>query len=198
MSAITPELALVDPEVAAVARALLPEPGAFLPAWISTGVNRGTPPRPALTLPATPESVPPKRRRTRRRAALAVVGVLTGVAAALALTVTHSAIPGTNATVSGTGIEDAATSLATARHSRAGRTYAWPDVPGARAYRVTIMQGRRPFFETTTAKPTLELPAAVELPPGRYTLSATPQSESSLRESAGRPVIEETFVVVPQ
>jgi hypothetical protein len=142
MSAITPELALVDPEVAAVARALLPEPGAFLPAWISTGVNRGTPPRPALTLPATPESVPPKRRRTRRRAALAVVGVLTGVAAALALTVTHSAIPGTNATVSGTGIEDAATSLATARHSRAGRTYAWPDV-GSRSCKADARSSRR-------------------------------------------------------
>lgn len=194
MSTITPELALIDPELAAAARALLPEPGAFRPAWSTRGQSGSTPGAP-LTPPATLESVTPKPRRGRRRTALAVVGVLPVVAAALALTVMRSA---PDSTGFGTTAEEAATSLAASRQTGGGRTYAWPDVPGARVYHVTLVRDRRPFFETTTTTPALELPPALEFPPGRYTLSATPQSESSSSEPAGRPVIEETFVVEPQ
>jgi hypothetical protein len=194
MSAITPELALIDPELAAAARALLPEPGAFRPAW-SVRSEGGTAPGLELLLPVTPEPVHRSSRRSSRRAVFALVGVLPVVATALALTMTQWApeVTGPDATAEG-----AAPSPMAALQTGAGRTYAWPDVPGARTYHVAVLRDRQPFFETTTTKPTLELPTALELPPGRYTLSATPQSESSSSEPAARPVIEETFVVEPQ
>lgn len=194
MSTITPELALVDPDLAAAARALLPEPGTFRSAR-SAQSEGGKPPALELLLPVSLESMIATPRRSRRRAVPTVVGVVPVVAAALALTITLLAPHVRGVDAAG---EAVVTSPLTAPQTRAGRTYAWPDVPGARAYHVTVLRDQQPFFETTTTKPALELPTALELPPGRYTLSATPRSGSASSEPPGRPVLEETFVVESQ
>lgn len=183
---ITPELALIDPELAAAARARLPEPGAFRPAWST---------RPEQAIPCSPvrqrDTTAAARARTRRRhhGTLAVVGALVVSAAAIALGVTH---PGSR-----DGAKRAETERATSSRTVApGWTFAWPDVPGAQTYRITIMRGDRRVLETTTAASSLELPTSLAFPPGRYTLSATAHRAGSSGPT-GRPVIEETFVVAP-
>jgi hypothetical protein len=53
------------------------------------------------------------------------------------------------------------------------------------------------FRPATTRRQALQLPAELHLHPGRYTWTATPQSNHAALRPAARPVIEETFRVVP-
>lgn len=194
MSAVTPELALIDPELAAAARALLPEPGAFCPAWSAERAREAPEPVVEARL-AVPPGAASRSGRVRRRAVLAAVGALSGVAAAVALTVTLAASPGSNTGAVATGVTAVVPLGAAAREKAEGRTYSWPSVPGARAYRVVIRRDRQPVYEATTTRSTLELPASLGFSPGRYTWSATPLRGGSSPESDARPVVEGTFVI---
>jgi len=120
---------------------------------------------------------------------LSVVGALVVGAAAIAIAVTQSG--------SGDGAKETEPVRAMASISAArDRTFAWPDVPGAETYRITLLRGEQAVFEATSRTPALSLPPSLTFRPGRYTLSATPQSAGSTT-STRRPVIEETFVVAP-
>jgi hypothetical protein len=179
--AISPELALVDPELAAAARALLPGPGEFRPAWHT---------QPAA--PAQPAAdVQPARRRARhvRRAALVACALATAAAVGGALETTragrHEAMQ----------VPVARPVVRPPQQARESRTYTWPAVPGARTYEIRLLRGREPVWSATTTAATAELPARVRLAAGRYTWSATPAFGKPLLDAAARPVVEMTFQV---
>jgi len=120
---------------------------------------------------------------------LSVVGALVVGTAAIAIAVTQLR--------SGDGARETEGVRATSSLSAArGWTFAWPDIPGAEAYRITLLRGEQLVFEATSRTPVLVLPTSLTSRPGRYTLAATPQLAGSTT-STGRPVIEETFVVAP-
>ena len=83
------------------------------------------------------------------------------------------------------------------RQAEVARTYTWPAVPGARAYRIELARDGRLIYTATTDSPSLELPATIHLAPGRYTWTATPELKQQRPGSAARPIVEETFQVPP-
>lgn len=194
MSAITPELALVDPQLAATARALLPDPGRFRPASdLRKPVDMRA--RPARA----PQQIRPTTGRARRATRSALVCVL-GAAAIAAGALGLVSIPWNHGAARPPTFDAAPRSQLQARASRrakAARRYTWPVVPGAEAYQVKLVRGRQPVYEATTRTPAFELPAGLHLVPGRYTWSATPQPNGSPVSPVARPVVEETFEVAP-
>jgi hypothetical protein len=195
---ISPELALVDPELAAAARALLPGPGRFLPAWNARPTATGT--AHARSLAPIAEQLPPTtpiRPRTRhvRRAILVacVVAAAASVVGALgsAPTGRHEAAPRPAVGPFPRALQQARAT----RQARAARTYTWPAVPGAQTYEIRLLRGRQPVWEAITLEPAVELPARLRLSPGRYTWSATPGFEKPLLDAAARPVVEATFQI---
>ncbi len=194
MSSITPGLVLVDPDLGATARAQLYEPGRFRPGW-EPRAPLATPTREKIT---SPTHVPSRTARNRRVYTRAFV--LTGAAAAAAVTVIVGLVPGLrdHGVTRAPAVEAATQSRLEARaakQTRAARSYTWPVVPGADFYEIEIVRDGRNVYEATTRATTLRLPAELALPAGRYTLSATPRSNGSSREQAARPVVEATFQV---
>ncbi len=196
-SLLSPELALVDPDLAAVARMLLPEP---------VVLERPRPePQPLRTAPAQPLTQPerasappstPTPAKRRRLAAVAVTGIAALVTGALgfALAQDHRAAEQTRARADASR---AALQAQSARQARAARTYTWPAVPGAERYGFEIRRGNAVIFETTRAEAVVELPQRVRFAPGRYSWYVTPISENRGAASAARPVVEGTFQVAP-
>ena len=192
MSAISPELVLVDPELAAVARAGLHDPGRFRP-----GSEPRAHPATATRAPETaPQLRPTAARAGRGLRGAVVLGVGAAMAAAVALGLTAGMWDrGATRTPASDAAPQSLLRARAARQTGAARTYTWPAVPGAEVYEITIMRGATAVYEATTRAPTLRLPEELALSPGRYTLSATPQSDSSSPDPAARPVVEETFQV---
>ncbi len=193
MSTISPELALVDPELAAAARVLLHEPGRFRPAWD---------PRAFAGAENLASAAPSKARRPDirghfgRRGALAIAVIVAGVVTTVAL---EQSLPGRSATAPPAPAAEGRSAVAAqaAQQNVAARTYTWPAVPGAEVYEIRLVRGGQLVYQATSRAPAVLLPAGLVLRPGRYTLSATPRSDGSASDPTGRPVVEETFVVAP-
>ena len=186
---ISPELGLIDPKLAAAARALLLGPGRFRPAW-HEGAAATSALRARLPLVTRPRVLVRRTRRATFVACAIATAAITagGLASAPAgwhlPTWQRPAHPAPPPPVQ----------TRAARQTQAARVYSWPAVPGAQAYKVKILRGRESIYEATTSAPTLELPEELKLSPGRYTWSATPQFKPGSSRAA-RPVIEETFEV---
>lgn len=192
MSGITPELALVDPELAAAARASLPGPGRFRPAWKPEPVLVPETFQPDVVPPLSVPPIPaPPRSRRRVRVAACVAAANLSAAAAFVVAVGGQGQAPSPSVAASPAIRTAA---AATLQPETAHPYAWPSVPGAHSYRVTIALGNRVMFRATTSKPTLELPAGLRFRPGRYTWSATPEL-SGPSAAPARPVVEGTFVV---
>jgi hypothetical protein len=200
MTTISPELALVDPELAASARAALYEPGQFFPAS-GTQISLAKSLRPPIATAAPIETatsasqerrpsprLEPNRRRPRR---VLAVGACAALAVPFLLAAGwHRSAPPRIASAPVRQLVDHARAIQDAH--QAG-TYTWPAVPGARAYQVVISRGRIPVYETTTSKATVTLPTALRFEPGRYAWSASPILRGE--NAPARPVVESSFTV---
>jgi hypothetical protein len=189
---LSPELALVDPELAAVARALLPPPGAFRPRFATLGAHDVPVPAGDAGAEPTPPAAAGRRRRPGR-VAVALAAASSAVAAGALVAWTPRATEQPDGVPSAT----AALHRAAARDVRAARTYAWPSVPQATAYQVVLSRDGRAVYEALSDDADLDLPVGIRLEPGRYSWSATPVFADRPAGSSAKPVVEATFVVVP-
>jgi hypothetical protein len=207
---LTPELALVDPELALRARERLsqepsppPQPGPGSPADTAPAVaGDGSEPTP-----------PPPRRRLRSHimlmAAVAVGAGAVGVAIP-AIFFSDSPVsrpvtggPPTAGVASATGIAPTATATPKGLPASAQpRTFGWVPVDGARHYHVAFFRGRAKIFETWPRRPRVELPAQwtfngrrERLSPGTYRWVVRPGF--GLRRSGryGRPIVDAALVI---
>jgi hypothetical protein len=188
MTSISPELALVDPELAARARALLPEPGCFVPASRGSVVFAAAAQALVAPVPGIPKQrrLPPSLQMTCAAVALAV-----GAVGAFGLAQLHESRPLVRtAPQLGRGAAHARA----AEQARSARTYVWPSVPGAARYHVTLRRGRLSIYEGSTRAPRLELPHGLQLSPGRYTWTVALVADAG----RSRPLVEETFRVAPR
>jgi hypothetical protein len=71
------------------------------------------------------------------------------------------------------------------------RTWTWPPVAGATAYRVTFTRGAATFYRATTREPRLDLPARVKFTPGDYAWTVVPV----VNGQPGAPIVRSTFTV---
>jgi hypothetical protein len=175
---ISPELALVDPELAAEARAALPEPRPFVrPVERPTA---GEPTAPAERPGAIERPAPARRpsRRSRRRrlgGLLALAGVLVAAAslAAVMLDQRH-AEPEPTLRSAQAPPAPAAQPPATPQRLPADRVFSWAPAKGALYYRVEFFHNGMLFHAVQTADPALRLPGTLRLPPGAYRWSVRP------------------------
>ena len=189
MSVISPELALVDPQLAAIGRAALHEPGCFVPA--SRPLVRPPAEVALLEIDSVATSRPGRRAR---RLALAGVGSATAISALLVLVAPRLAETPANAVIAVPALR-AEEHAAAMRDAGGARKYVWPAVPEAQAYHVEILRDGDAVFAAATTKPSIVLPTSLRLGPGRYTWSATPSRPSGELAASAQPVVEATFVV---
>jgi hypothetical protein len=181
---ISPELVLVDPELAAEARAQLPEAA-------------------SIVQPARDERlslVEPPSRRTRRRSIriVAVVGALVVAAAVAAAVVRDEPQPTVRSAQAAAAQEPEESPKAGVLGARklappptdAHRVYVWAPTDGALYYRVEFLRNGKPFHAAETADPSLRLPATLRLPPGTYRWSVRPATVGAagvVLQQASRP-----------
>jgi hypothetical protein len=200
---ISPELALVDPELAAAARAALPDrPPSTFAAVRAAPLE---PPEPNLARPAQPprRSARPPRSRVRRPI------ILCAFAAALVLGVAHARDP-----VQGVMAAERLAVPEAARHpgleaSAAGveartppKVLIWPQVEGAAAYRVELFRGGVRIYGGTTRETRLELPYSWryegrrrELAPGAYSWLVYPLLPQGAALAQGEAVVRSEWVI---
>ncbi len=193
---ISPELALVDPELARAARALLPDvplvaAHAAVPAAIVERLDTGLAPLPRGRL-----------GRLLSVAGLIALGTLLtlGVGAAptrqqaqsVAGAARAAATP--TATPTPTPVEKAAkpaTPAALHAPALAGQTFVWVAAPGASGYEFQLFRSGERIFRTRVVKPRLVLPGRwrqdgrpYSLVPGDYRWYVWPVSSQTKRQSA--------------
>ena len=164
---MSPELALVDGELAALARSRLPEPQDTL-ARLSALPRPPT--RPVLPKRAATSPRPPRRLQSRVLIGVAVVLVATVLLADVRVEVgrtgasaeSASTVPGVTQRASPVRVR---TPKGDARPagSPLPRRLAWAPAPGADGYRVELFRGASRVFADTTKRPEVTLPAIWEL-----------------------------------
>jgi hypothetical protein len=195
---ISPELALVDPDLASSARMLLPDPGEPERARLAPSAVTATSRAEAQVVTARKPAGTPAARKPIPRSRLAAVtatGVAVITAGVLGL-VPAAGHRASDVTLGGTHAQASALQVRAARQARAARIYTWPAVPGAETYEFKILRGAQVIFETKTTDSAVELPAQLPLFPGRHTWSVTPMF-TNRPGSATRPLVEVTFLVAP-
>ncbi len=209
---ISPELALVDPELARAARALLPDPPS-LPAR-SAPVSRALeaveqPAEERSAEIASPSGVPAQKFVLRHFAAGVVAGLLIAALAAEAYLWLGSVRP-----ESPVGPESSAPGLSVPNGPTAGgappaasppstaTVLGWPPAPGAAAYDVTLWRDGNRVFERVVWDTRLPLPLHWQyagrqrrLEPGAYRWVVRPLRRSGARLRSGAPIIDATYVV---
>ncbi len=198
MTVISPELALIDADLAALARASLHEPGQFVPSFSAERIWPGVSyrPQPATRAPDL-AAVPSSRQRpvptVSRVGAAAVLAVVATSALVVLLGARVNADPAQRA--SDPAFVTTRQSIAAADDVSRASNYVWPAVPGAVAYRVEIDRNGTEVFAATTEKPSIVLPATHSLAPGRYTWSVTEALASGEVSPHAQPIAEATFLV---
>jgi hypothetical protein len=71
------------------------------------------------------------------------------------------------------------------------RTFSWPPRAGAGSYQVTFLRNGRAFYRTRTGAPRLKLPPRLRFTPGRYRWTVRPTIAGVLAD----PIVDSTFEV---
>jgi hypothetical protein len=163
---ISPELALVDPELARAARAQMPpEP------WQRVVVREA--PR--------PEPVARRRPARRRRLVAAIAATLVaagGIVASAGIFPRYDDRP----------------RLARPEPTFApARTFAWTAVPGAEHYRIRFYRGGKVVLEARPNEARYELPEPFRFDPGVYRWTVEPSNKGG--SGYRKPVVASSFVV---
>ena len=193
---LSPELALIDPELAQKAREQL-----------------GDPPRPQPAAQSFEQQPPPPPRRRRRRRALgvgtlAVLAVASGAGVGIAARqllnddLPGSAKPSSSAPALTSPQRPAQTPVGGSAASESPRTFGWVPVERARYYRVSFFRGKTKIFETWPKRPPLVLPArwtykgrAHRLGPGVYRWIVRPGFGPRRQERYGEPIVDASLVI---
>jgi hypothetical protein len=151
---ISPELALVDPELAIEARRSLPEPVPVVPA----------------------ERVATRAGRRPRRLVVSLAAVLVGSAAALVLARGDAEVAPEAATVGALGAKkiDRTPPKVFPASGRPSRVFSWQETEGAAFYHVVFLRNGQTFHTAETANPWLRVPDSVKFTPGTYSWSVRP------------------------
>jgi hypothetical protein len=219
---VSPELVLVDPDLAEIARdqlKLREVPASRREVDGSTLVVsapldledfRARASRAAAVEAAARQT---RRRKQRRIVVLVAAGMLAAAAAAVAVVsgmrpatqdgerASADAEPPVEASpASPPPSEVPANSRGRERTAFAPRTFVWPPVSGAAFYRVEFFRGRRKVFEASPTKPRLELPLSwshggrrFRLTRGKYRWEVRPAFGARSRPRYGPPVTRSTW-----
>jgi hypothetical protein len=207
---ISPELALVSPDDAERARALLPPPG--VPIWLDrVAAEPEAEPEPAATQPQT---VGPAAARhevlvwTAERFLPSMVAGAAAVVATVALTALADAVrPGVESSAATTQLVQAAPKAAEKARAPAPVVHVlrWRARPGAAFYDVQVFRGSKKVLEAWPAIPRLDLPKswtfgneAHRLEAGTYRWFAWPAYFANRKPRYGAPIVRSTFTVHPR
>jgi hypothetical protein len=164
---LSPELALVDPELREAALASLP-------------LTAAPDSRPAKTVPVV--DAPPRLSRLLAAALLAVLAAAGALATGSSAHRRDAAQP-----VRALGSEaPAPTAL---------RRWVWPRVPRAALYRVSFLQDGRAMFVSWPAQPPLVLSPGIRFGVGSYVWQVRPVFWRHGRAAVGAPIVRSRFVV---
>jgi hypothetical protein len=208
---ISPELALVDPELARMLREREPEPRRepLLRAPVPASAPPPAAVPAAVAAPAPEPAAAPVWRGLPhgRKVALGAAGAL--VFAALLATNHRVGRPPVQATATAAPTVTTAPAPPTAEAPApkpaapdvpppGARTYYWPAVAGVHRYAVAFRKGPLTVYATETSTPYVVLPANFRFPPGSYTWTVSPVTTSGGQDLVGRPILESTFLISPR